>query len=1336
MTQPSHRVACRRPPRRPALVLPAFVAACALLAGCTQETPNLLRAKRAESRFELVGGPVAYADIGDFILENDKIRAAILDPSRSWGPGVFGGSLVDLDVRRKDGRFPNGSGRDRFAEVFPLANLLTPAPLGSQVKVVNDGKDGTAATVRVEGDGYAMLHSLYVIRDNKELLETVLGLKDIKANVRFVTDYTVKPGESFVRMKTRIIVTDKPANLGTCTAKKTCEEGLACSYPDPKDPVGECVCPDITATCDKTCEAFQRNKLGCDVCACSDTLAMEMVDGDEGVISVIMGDSPIVSKSTEKSGGMGGGDFVFFGKHNKQFVPGNGFDQEQAVWEAWFNGRDTFAKPFMFDYVAAVGGDVSYAYYTVKTRPEDPDPLVAVPVFTSTATPFISASRQCLQDESDDSTCDNHRVFEYERFLAAGEGDAASVISEILRHRGTPSGTVKGYVRWKDNGAAAANAHVFAFRDPEPGRKWASIEELVAANRKVDGTPGVVSAIDADVGMDRVEDGDFEARLPVGSYQIVAKDAEGIVFSELTPIEVGEGQTTVVLPGLPTPARILAKVTDGQGRKLPAKATLVALQPDGKPFVRDAHRRVYLGQGRLGTGVQEIAFSEHGDFDIPVAAGRYQLVISHGIEYGLHREADFVIGHGEQKNIAAVLRREVDTTGWATGDFHLHQKPSFDSGMALDHRVRTIVAEGVDYVAATDHDVVTDFAPWIRMLGLDDWLKSAVGVEVSTLDIGHYIGFPFKYKELDVPSHGSVDWYCMSSDKLVETMVFERSGFEDTKEKPTSIVAHPRDGFLGWADAIGLNPFTLSRNRNANDDERSKDTQVFRTVTCDFDAMEVFNAKRYDLVRTPSVREIQVFERCLIRIDEAGVDKDKGTVDEAAARAALPKACPDIALLPELAETPELMGKKFTADGVDHYDMATCQESERLFDCKHRYRSALSLAVNTAILVRTTAEQEAWYVELSRTPEERKNWQAEPGKGIDAVKAQSMLEDVITLCRVDRGKLDKPLTELIDAKDLVRPCAERNGVLEDYFRFLEHGLVKAAIGGSDSHSSSLEPGLPRNFIRSSADEPLAVNVAEMSRNMRQSRVVTSYGPFLDVTVNGAEPGQTAKADPGSTLKLKLKVQTASWFGVDLVEVYMNGKLAHREQVSSDPATIVDVDKVIDLTMPSRDSWVVVSVLGRGPQHWMRPVYLDVPFGELQLPRLAAMAFSNVPLVSAVFPPPVRFPDFYPVRPYAIANAVLLDSDGNGVYDAPNPLPAFCSPKCTLVSAATDKEPEQSELTDGSKRSCSDLQSNYTCLQPEGRCGVAIPGVCDIYEAINQGALRSATGAHSAAPRTP
>ena len=83
----------------------------------------------------LVGGPVAMADVGDFLLENDEIRVAILGPRHSPGPGVYGGSLVDADLRRPDPRFASASGRDRFAESFPVANLLVPDPGATEVFV-------------------------------------------------------------------------------------------------------------------------------------------------------------------------------------------------------------------------------------------------------------------------------------------------------------------------------------------------------------------------------------------------------------------------------------------------------------------------------------------------------------------------------------------------------------------------------------------------------------------------------------------------------------------------------------------------------------------------------------------------------------------------------------------------------------------------------------------------------------------------------------------------------------------------------------------------------------------------------------------------------------------------------------------------------------------------------------------------------------------------------------------------------------------------------------------------------------------------------------------------
>src|SRR6185369_12819028 len=105
--------------------------------------------------------------------------------------------------------------------------------------------------------------------------------------------------------------------------------------------------------------------------------------------------------------------------------------------------------PLTFDFVAAAGGDISYGYFTVKSKdaaPDAPPPVVNVPLFASAATAFLVAGKNCLFDDSDDKTCDPNRAFTYERYLAVGDGDVASVLSEVYRVRGSPTGTVRGHV--------------------------------------------------------------------------------------------------------------------------------------------------------------------------------------------------------------------------------------------------------------------------------------------------------------------------------------------------------------------------------------------------------------------------------------------------------------------------------------------------------------------------------------------------------------------------------------------------------------------------------------------------------------------------------------------------------------------------------------------------------------------------------------------------------------------------------------------------------------------------------------------------------------------------
>jgi hypothetical protein len=123
-------------------------------------------------------------------------------------------------------------------------------------------------------------------------------------------------------------------------------------------------------------------------------------------------------------------------------------------------------------------------------------------------------------------------------------------------------------------------------------------------------------------------------------------------------------------------------------------------------------------------------------------------------------------------------------------------------------------------------------------------------------------------------------------------------------------------------------------------------------------------------------------------------------------------------------------------------------------------------------------------------------------------------------------------------------------------------------------------------------------------------------------------------------------------------------------------------------VPDRDSWVVIIAMGLSDDNLMAPVTLTRPFGEIQLAQVASEAFSLLPVISTIFPRDPVVPDWAPTLPYAVTNAIFIDTNGNGRYDAPLPAPTFCSKSCSA---------------DG------DCPSGQVCLDPERVCGVDIVG---------------------------
>ena len=110
----------------------AFLVITPLLVFCTPSAEPSAQVYRVSSRSQLIGGPRALGEIGDYLLENDQIRVVVQDKGFSRGFGIYGGSIIDADlVRTRSGEGDSASsvGYDNFGEMFPAFFLEAMSPI-------------------------------------------------------------------------------------------------------------------------------------------------------------------------------------------------------------------------------------------------------------------------------------------------------------------------------------------------------------------------------------------------------------------------------------------------------------------------------------------------------------------------------------------------------------------------------------------------------------------------------------------------------------------------------------------------------------------------------------------------------------------------------------------------------------------------------------------------------------------------------------------------------------------------------------------------------------------------------------------------------------------------------------------------------------------------------------------------------------------------------------------------------------------------------------------------------------------------------------------------------
>ena len=744
----------------------------AVAPGCTPAPPHAW-AGQVTGKAQLIGGPRAAGEIGDWRLSNGRVRFIVQDIHSARVYGTFGGSLLDADLARGDEtQDPRNqlNGQDGLGELFPAFFLSAIEP--TEVQLVDDGSGGGTAHLRIYGKQSEFITATRLI-DN-----AILG-----GGLEYILDYALGPDDDFLQIT---------ASINNPSAS----------------PI---------------------------------TFANSQFPLPVGFIALFGGDQPV-------------------------FIPGEaGYDVRFALQNAY--GR-TYKLPALAgltaDAIAVEGPAVSYGLsYCSSCGSPLPQGIPAsagfvfnhrdqyspyAPVTADTMhVPFISGSLFGLFMGEVPQQLPGGAAFSTTMRLRVGAPGAATQIDAAQRDQGVETGTVQGYVREQSTESPLASAEVVIYQggqfDPQTGRPAG-----LAA-----------SAATSDAG------GRFHANLPAGHYTAIATHLPNVNSAPLQ-FDIVLNQVTEVDPEPGRAAVLAVEVADETGRRVPAKATLDAaydvqyagVDPkkflydlrqgdpyrptDLTPDTADAETRRYIEttlrtvDGRIQTGIRP---------------GHYRLTISRGPAYSIfQQEIDLVAGQATR--VGATVTRLLPANGRVAADLHVHATGSVDAVVSLDDRMLGYAAEGIDFLAITEHNFIEDVRPNIQNLGLSDFLQATSGMELSSIEAGHWNGYPLKYDPA-LATHGAFPWFRRNPQDLFDNL---RALGAHGRDDMVVEVNHPRDSLQGYFSSYGFTGDALTGD--PAHDWPGK-VGLFApggpgfgpgTFSLDFDAMELLTGKRFDLLRT------------------------------------------------------------------------------------------------------------------------------------------------------------------------------------------------------------------------------------------------------------------------------------------------------------------------------------------------------------------------------------------------------------------------------------------------------------------------------------------------------
>ena len=332
-------------------------------------------------------------------------------------------------------------------------------------------------------------------------------------------------------------------------------------------------------------------------------------------------------------------------------------------------------------------------------------------------------------------------------FLSVGGGDANSAVKHLQRFNPTPiakkSYTLKdisGSVTDAAGGGPLAGIRV-EMQALNGGGNWMPLEIFYTDEQ------GNFAGQAADFG------DAFQLR-----FQALAQGRPPSDFVTWTA-DSGDPVALTLQPG----GTLKSDIHDPEGTGLPAK---VLLWKDG--------------------GIARRISVVNGNDETLVEPGSYDVTVTRGYEYSVY-ESSIDITASQTATLSVELTRLVDTSGYLSVDAHIHAGPSPDNYISIPERIRTVAAEGLEVVVGTDHEYISDWYPAVEETGLQAWVATVIGQEVTASMPEHTNMYPVEPR-FDINARGGfIPWYGLDLAQI----------FAAEKDRGARITAlnHPRKFF-------------------------------------------------------------------------------------------------------------------------------------------------------------------------------------------------------------------------------------------------------------------------------------------------------------------------------------------------------------------------------------------------------------------------------------------------------------------------------------------------------------------------------------------------------------